>query len=191
MINISGPWKTGYAFDVHTLRSKHIGDDEYGRPRFQSERSPIGQCLYNLKFGQKFAEISNIINILSSDENFKTFINNIDVIVPLPPSNKYRRLQPVILVAQEIARTFNKELRQDIFMSSNTEEMKNIDTDEKYDRIKNALRMEGQLDKSKAVLLFDDVFDSGSTLMAMTNIMIEKGYCGIFVFTLTKTRVPD
>jgi len=191
MINISGPWKTGFAFDIHTLRSRHIGDDEYGRPRFQSDRSPIGQCLYNLKFGQKFAEIANIINILSSNEDFKNFIDKIDVIVPVPPSNKYRRLQPVILVAQEIARTFNKELRQDIFLSSNSEEMKNIDTVEKYDRIKNALRMEGQLDKSKNILLFDDVFDSGSTLTAMTNMLIEKDCYGVFVFTLTKTRVPD
>jgi len=191
MIKITGPWKTGYAFDIHTLRSKHIGDDQYGHPRFLSERSPIGQCLYNLKFGQKFQEISNIINILSSDENFNNFINDIDIVVPAPPSNKYRRLQPVILVAQEIARTFNKELRQDIFMSSNSEEMKNIDTDEKYDRIKNALRMEGRMDKSKAILIFDDVFDSGSTLMAMTNIMIENGYDNISAFTLTKTRIPD
>ncbi len=66
MINILGPWKTGYAFDIHTLKSKHIGDDQYGHPRFHSERSPIGQCLYNLKFGQNFPEIANIINILSS-----------------------------------------------------------------------------------------------------------------------------
>jgi predicted amidophosphoribosyltransferase len=131
--------------------------------------------LYNLKFRQNFSDIAVIISILSSNEDFKNFIKKIDVIVPAPPSNKYRHLQPVILVAQEIARMFNKELRQDIFMSSNSEEMKNIDTDEKYDRIKNALRMEGRLDKSKTVLLFDDVFDSGSTLMAMTNIMIKNG----------------
>jgi len=167
MINISGPWKKGYAFDIHTLNSKYIDDDQYGRPRFHTERSPIGQSLYNLKYGQDFSEIQNIVNILSSNEDFKTFIKNIDVIVPSPPSNKYRRLQPVILVAQEISRMLNKELRQDIFMSSNTEEIKNIDTDEKYNRIKKSLHMEGQLDKSKSILLFDDVFDSGSTLMAM------------------------
>ena len=76
-------------------------------------------------------------------------------------------------------------------MSSNSEEIKNIDTDEKYDGIKNALHMEGKLDKTKSILLFDDVFDSGSTLMAMTNTMIENGYYNIFAFTLTKTRVPD
>ena len=191
MIPISGPWKAGYAFDIHTLKSKHIGDDQYGHPRSHTDRSPIGQSLYNLKYGQNFSEIENMVNILSSNEDFKNFIKEIDVIVPAPPSNKYRHLQPVILVTQEIARMFNKELRQDIFISSHSEEMKNIDTDEKYDRIKNALHIKGELDKSKAILLFDDVFDSGSTLMAMTNIMIEKGYNNIFVFTLTKTRFPD
>jgi len=191
MIDILGPWKAGYAFDIHTLKSEYIGDDEYGHPRFQTDRSPIGQSLYNLKYGQNFSEIEKIVSILSSDEDFKNFIKKIDVVVPVPPSNKYRYLQPVILVTQEIARLFNKELRQDIFMSSNSEEMKNIDTDEKYDRIKNALRLEGKLDKAKSILLFDDVFDSGATLMAMTNIMIENGYGNIFAFTLTKTRNPN
>jgi len=99
MIPISGPWKAGYAFDIHTLRSKHIGDDQYGHPRFDTERSPIGQCLYNLKYGQNFSEIENIINILSSNNDFIDFIKKINVIVPVPPSNKYRHLQPVILTA--------------------------------------------------------------------------------------------
>jgi len=106
MIHISGPWKDGYAFDKHTLRSMHIGDDQYGHPRFQNERSPMGQSLYNLKYGQNFSEIENIVNVLLSNEELKIFIKGIDVVVPVPPSNKYRSLQPVILVAQEIARVF-------------------------------------------------------------------------------------
>jgi len=191
MINIQGPWILGYAFDVHTLKSEYTGDDQYGRPSFITERSPIGQCLYNLKYSQQFSEIEKIMNILLTEASFKTFIEKIDVILPAPPSNKNRRLQPVILIAQEIARVFKKELRQDIFISSNFEEIKNIDTNEKYERIKNNLSIEGQIDKSKNILIFDDVFDSGSTLTAMANIMTEKGYSNVFVFTLTKTRVSN
>jgi predicted amidophosphoribosyltransferase len=191
MLSILGPWKDGYAFDVHTLSSECTGEDQYGYPQFNTKRSPIGQCLYNLKYNQSFVEIEKIINILLSNIEFKKFIESVDVILPVPSSNKFRRLQPVVLVSQEIARIFKKELRQDIFSSSNHEEIKNIDTNEKYEKIKNALNMEGQLEKSKNVLIFDDVFDSGSTLMAMTNLMIEKGYTNIFVFTLTKTRKSD
>ena len=191
MIKILGPWKAGYAFDVHTLKSEYIGDDQYGHPRFRTERSFIGQCLYNLKFGQKFSEIEKIMGVLLSETDFKNFIEQIDIIVPAPPSNKYRHLQPVVLIAQEIARAFQKELRQDIIVSSNSEEIKNIDSNEKYERIKNALSVKGRLEKSKNILLFDDLFDSGSTLMAMANTMIENGFANIFIFTLTKARIPD
>jgi predicted amidophosphoribosyltransferase len=96
-----------------------------------------------------------------------------------------------VLVAQEIARIFKKELRQDILISSNSEEIKNLDMNEKYERIQKSISIEGQLDKSKNILILDDVFDSGSTLMAMTNALIEKGYTNIFIFTLTKTRIPN
>jgi predicted amidophosphoribosyltransferase len=191
MISISGPWKQGYAFDIHTLRSEYKGDNEYGHPVFDTIRSPMGQCLYEVKFGQKIAAIKKIIQLLLAEDTFVKFISNIDIILPVPPSNKYRRLQPVVLIAQEIARALKKELRQDILSSSNSEEVKNLDMNEKYARIKNSVGIEGQLDKSKNILVFDDVFDSGSTLTAMTRALIEEGYTDISVFTLTKTRIPD
>jgi predicted amidophosphoribosyltransferase len=148
----------------------------------------MGQCLYELKFGQKFSAIEKIIKLLLEEQELSDFISNVDVILPVPPSNKYRQLQPVVLVAQEIARKFEKELRQDILLSSNSEEVKNLDMEEKYIRIEKSLRIEGQLDNSKKILIFDDVFDSGSTLVAMARALLKKGYSNIFVFTLTKTR---
>lgn len=191
MIHILGPWNKGYAFDSHTIRSEYMGENEYGHPIFNTIRSPMGQCLYELKFGQNFSTIEKIIKLLLEDSNFNDFISNIDIILPVPPSNKYRRLQPVILVAQEIARMFKKELRQDILTSSNTEEVKNLDMNEKYERIQKSLSIEGQLDTSKNVLVFDDVFDSGSTLIATANMLIGKGYTNISIFALTKTRIPN
>jgi predicted amidophosphoribosyltransferase len=191
MIDILGPWKKGYAFDVHTLRSEYKGEDQYGHPVFDTIRSPMGQCLYELKFRQKFSTIEKIIKLLSEESDFNKFIFNIDIVLPVPPSNKYRRLQPVVLIAQEIARVFQKELRQDILSSSNSEEIKNIDTSEKYEIIQKSISIEGEVDKAKSILVFDDVFDSGSTLIAMVNALLEKEYANIFVFTLTKTRMPD
>jgi predicted amidophosphoribosyltransferase len=191
MINILGPWNKGYAFDVHTVRSDYIGENEYGHPLFNTTRSPMGQRLYELKFGQKFSAIEKIITLLSEEPGFNNFISGIDVILPVPPSNKYRRLQPVVLVAQEIARIYKKELRQDILIYSNYEEIKNIDMTEKYEKIQKSLSIDGQLDKSGNILVFDDVFDSGATLTVMTNALLEKGYANIFIFALTKTRISN
>jgi len=191
MIELSGPWILGYALDIHTLKSEYTGEDQYGRPVFNTLRSKIGQCIYNLKYVQQFSEIEKIMDILLSVNEFKNYMEKMDIILPAIPTNKNRQLQPVILIAQEIARVFSKEMRQDIFISSNYEEIKNFDAKEKYKRIRDNLSIECRLEKNKNILLFDDVFDSGSTLTAMTNIMLENGYKNIFVFTLTKTRITN
>jgi predicted amidophosphoribosyltransferase len=191
MIDIVGPWNKGYAFDVHTIRSEYKGENTYGHPLFETIRSPMGQFLYELKFKQEFPAIEKIMELLLKEHTFNDFVSMIDIILPVPPSNKYRRLQPVVLIAQEIAKIFKKELRQDILTSSNSEEVKNLDMHEKYAIIQKSLSIEGKIDKSKNILVFDDVFDSGSTLLAMTNALIEREYTNIFVFTLTKTRISN
>jgi predicted amidophosphoribosyltransferase len=191
MIEIKGPWKQGYAFDIHTIKSEYMGENEYGYPQFNSLRSQMGQWLYELKYRQDSLIIDKIIGLLLASSDFSAFIAGIDVIIPVPPSNKYRNLQPVVLIAQELARHFKKELRQDILISSNSEEIKNIDMSEKYDRIKSSITINGRLETSKRILLFDDVFDSGSTLTAIANILIKIRYSQVFAFTLTKTRKSD
>jgi predicted amidophosphoribosyltransferase len=168
-----------------------MGENEYGHPQFNSLRSQMGQWLYELKYRQDSLIIDKILGLLSASSDFSTFIAGIDVIIPVPPSNKYRNLQPVVLIAQELARNFKKELRQDILISSNSEEIKNIDTFEKYDRIKSSITINGRLETSKRILVFDDVLDSGSTLTAIANILIENEYSQVSAFTLTKTRKSD
>jgi predicted amidophosphoribosyltransferase len=191
MIEIKGPWKKGYAFDIHTKKSEYMGENEYGYPQFNSLRSQMGQWLYELKYKQDLLIIDKIIGLLLASSDFSAFITGIDVIIPVPPSNKHRNLQPVVLIAQELARNFKKELRQDILISSNSEEIKNIDASEKYDRIKSSITINGRIETSKRILVFDDVLDSGSTLTAIANILIKNEYSQIFAFTLTKTRKSD
>jgi competence protein ComFC len=191
MIQINGPWKDGYAFDIHTIESIFTGNNEYGHATFDTKRSLMGQCLYELKYGQHLPVLEKIVDLIIKDGSFRKFINNIDIILPVPPSNKYRRIQPVLVCSKEISVKFNKELRSDVLSSANKEELKNIATQVKYAKIKEALKVDERLDKSKNILIFDDVFDSGSTLSAITNALYEKGYLNIFVFTLTKTKKAD
>jgi hypothetical protein len=39
-----GKWTVGYSLDVHTTGSTYLGDDEYGHPQFDTQRSEIGEC---------------------------------------------------------------------------------------------------------------------------------------------------
>lgn len=40
---IKGPWEKGIVLDKHVLKSEYIGDNEYGRPMFDTKRSELGQ----------------------------------------------------------------------------------------------------------------------------------------------------
>jgi predicted amidophosphoribosyltransferase len=188
MLEIHGPWKKGYAFDIYTIRSKFLGRDKYGLKRFKTTRSPMGECLYDLKYNQDRSNIEKIINMLSASAEFRDFISSFDIILTVPPSNKTRRFQPVELIAKEIAKRFNKKRYKNVFSISGKKEIKSMNIIEKDEKLKKILKLNKQLDMTKKILIFDDVFDSGATLSAMTNIMLKKGFARIFIFTLTKTK---
>ena len=53
---ITGNWVSGYALDLHTLSSVHLGVNEAGLDVFDTTRSEMGELLYRLKYnGDKTA----------------------------------------------------------------------------------------------------------------------------------------
>lgn len=46
---LEGNWHRGLAFDLHTLASRYLGDDAFGRSHFDTERSEMGELVYQLK----------------------------------------------------------------------------------------------------------------------------------------------
>lgn len=48
-IKIEGPWRNGFALDVHTLSSTPIGENEYGQMQFKTLRPDIAEHLFELK----------------------------------------------------------------------------------------------------------------------------------------------
>jgi predicted amidophosphoribosyltransferase len=142
MIKLEGPWEKGYAFDIHSIESVCTGYNAFGYPTFDTTRSPMGQCIYELKYGQHLPVIDKIVDLLIKDSMFSRFIKNIDIILPVPPSNKYRQIQPVLLVSNKLAEKFKKEIRSDVLSSANKDELKNVATDEKYAKIKKTIKID-------------------------------------------------
>ncbi len=191
MIKIDGPWKEGYAFDIHTIRSDYTGEDQYGRPIFDTTRSEMGQYIYELKYEQDLSVLEKIKKLLVNCKDIKDFISKIDIIIPVPPSNKGRQIQPVRVCSEKLAEIYKKKLETALVSSTNEDELKSTPTEEKYDKIKSRISISDKIDKESKFLLFDDVYDSGNTLSAITNALKEKGCKNIYVFTLTKTRKAD
>ncbi len=191
-IKLEGIWEAGFALDVHTVRSQFIGYDELGRARFQTERSVIGDLLYRLKYQSDIAVIPEMMEIITSVSDF----NTIDLIVPVPPSNTERKFQPVIEVAKAIGSRIGKPVHAGVVQKiKRTAQLKNVDdVEERKEILKGAFRISSNgtsICSGKTILLFDDLYQSGATLSAVTSVLYDQGKAGsVKVLTLTKTRSP-
>lgn len=191
MIELNGNWMSGYAFDIHTLYSIYEGCDEYGHPNYETKRTLMGEAVYKLKYRNDKGQVFNIINLLQSNHDFLSFIKDVNVIIPVPPTKK-RDFQPVVEIAKQMAIKFQISFLENVLFSMNTQQMKNVPTEEKHETISDKIVIDfSKLNKSLHYLIFDDLYDSGTTLKVYVDKFVKKGYDKISVFTLTKTRRPD
>ena len=45
-MKIPGRWRDGFVLEYHTTGSVYVGDDEYGHPIFDTQRTELGELLY-------------------------------------------------------------------------------------------------------------------------------------------------
>jgi competence protein ComFC len=185
---IAGRWSNGFALDAHTRNSELVGHDEYGHPRFASERSELGELLYKLKFRRNKNVIPEIAEAVGSFA--ESYLPTVDLIVPVPPSTP-RKEQPVILLARAIAKRIGVPLSEDcVWKVRQTSQLKNVfDFDQRFRLLDGAFEVDPSIAKNKVVLLFDDLYRSGATLNAVTSILYDQaGAKDVLALTLTRTR---
>jgi predicted amidophosphoribosyltransferase len=183
---IEGPWREGYALDRHTVKSVYLGDDEFGHPRFETTRSEIGELLYKLKYGNDQTVVGDIAD--AAEAYLIQWKPEVDLLIPVTPS-KVRAKQPVFLVGAEIARRLNIPFSTDIVTRRVAlPELKNISRDQRKDLLKGAHDVQKEKVQGKNILLFDDLFQSGSTMIAISEALLEAGAEEILALTLTQAQ---
>lgn len=79
MINpcrLLGMWNEGYVMDSHTITSTYLGCDEYGHDRYHTERTELGQLIYEMKYNGHNDTSLKIIDIISKcDPSTQTLFN--------------------------------------------------------------------------------------------------------------------
>ena len=168
---LRGPWVAGFALDWHTLRSVPIGYNQFGHMQFDTTRPPVGQLLYDLKYGAKTVEqkqqIANELAETAAHFVRQTWRLAIDGIVPVPPSNA-RALQPVAVVAEALAGRLGVPVCTTcVAKVKQTPQLKDLkDYDKRKEALKDAFTVVPELTQGKKLLLFDDLFGSGATVGA-------------------------
>lgn len=187
-IKLNGNWKIGFAHDVHTLSSTYMGVNEYGRDRWDTTRSEMGELVYQLKYQNNRFAITKIVDLLSKYKGLETM----DAIIPVPCSNKSRLVQPVYEIAQELGKRVRVQVLDNVLIKADGgSELKNIDDPHKRkELLKKYMSLSGQYNLTrKNVLLVDDLYRSGATLAVATDILYQQARVkDVYVLTMTITR---
>ncbi|MFA6700703.1 MAG: ComF family protein [Thiomicrospira sp.] len=185
-VELQGNWKKGFAYDVHTLASNYLGIDEHGHDRWDSVRSDMGELVYQLKYRDGISKVPEIVELIVS--KFKG-LDSLDAIVPAPAS-KIRSVQPVAEIAKALAEKVGIDYL-DVLSKSSSQELKGMDAfEDRLNLLRDSMSIKPSVNlMGKNVLLVDDLFRSGATLLVATEILYRDAKChNVYVLTMTKTR---
>ena len=187
VLTLEGNWKSGKAYDLHTVSSTHLGVDEFGHDRFDSKRSEMGELVYQLKYRADQNTVAKIVTLLDGIGGIEKF----DFLIPIPPTKKNRPIRPVELITMALGKRRGVSVL-DCLSNSGNEELKGVtDPLVRLDLLKEALGLTSAKEQlvGKKVLLVDDLYRSGSTLRVATDLLYGAGKVEqVSVLTMTKTR---
>lgn len=184
---IRGKWRSGYALDFHTTSSTPIGENAYGHMQFDTVRPPVAELLYQLKYRNDESAVAEISAVAAAF--LRQQGRGYDLIVPVPPS-AVRRLQPVVVLVQTIGAAIKVPVGFCVTTTRATGQLKNItDPDERAEALTGLYAVDAKQTRGKTILLFDDLFRSGSTLNAISSLVRAEGSAAhVDVLTITRTR---
>lgn len=188
-MKIPGRWRDGFALDFHSVSSTYLGDDEYGHPQFDTNRTELGELLYRLKYQSDTSVIAEIVDPIA------TFIESswkpsLELIIPVPPS-RARSHQPVLLLAEALGKRLNIPVTTHcVRRVREIPELKNVyDYDERLRLLEDAHTIDPSRVKDRRILLFDDLYRSGATMNAITVALYDQGSAAeVFALAVTRTR---
>jgi predicted amidophosphoribosyltransferase len=185
---IKGTWDMGYVLDLHTISSTMIGYNEFGHPEFDTQRSPLGELLYRLKYRGDKSTLPSIIEVVVAF--VKNWAIKPDVIMPMPPSKLQRPFQPVVEIASGLSKALQIPLdATSLKKTKTTPQMKDIgDYSERVAALESVFNVGGDLN-GKQILLIDDLLQSGATLNVAAQTLKRQGQVkAVYAIALTRTR---
>jgi competence protein ComFC len=188
---IDGTWHFGWTLDVHTISSTFLGYDEFGHAQYDTERSELGELVYQLKYKGKAEAADQIAKAMA--EFLRPKVNLLDrtnLVVAVPPSRAGREAQPVEQIAQRLATLLGKAFAPTaVKKTRETPQLKNLhDWEERREALVGAFEGDPNRLKGQGVLLIDDLYRSGATANAAAHAMIAAGAIRVYFLAATRTR---
>src|SRR3954447_17501447 len=151
---LKGPWREGYALDVHSTGSEFLGYDEYGHEQFDTKRTDVGELLYRVKYKGDEAALSELADVMAEFVKSKGISS--EIIVPVPPT-RVRRIQPLFKIVAALGQRLRIPVIGTAVKKSGGAELKNLhDFEERRKVLENAISADPRQVVGKRILLVDD-----------------------------------
>lgn len=182
-VRIYGAWDEGIVLDNHMLKSVFLGYDENGKEKFENTRTEIGELIYKFKYQKDKESLPKIMNLIKDILDKWQLKEKIDIVIPVPPSNKTREYQPVFEIAKEIAKYLDKECKLDILSKES-----NLQVKDGYN-IRGMIKQTTKLEQQSNILIIDDLYSTGATLNETCKILRkDSNVKNIYCLAMTKTK---
>jgi predicted amidophosphoribosyltransferase len=181
---IDGPWIEGFVLDRHVISARplgYLGD----HMQFDTTRSALGELIYQLKYRNGSAD-----DIIDTAAAFVTerWPGRIDCIVTPPPS-LHRATQPMRTIAAGLAARLGIPVLADaVAKATATQQMKNVPLDEREPLLGAAIQAGTEAVERRRVLVVDDLWETGSTLRRVAEVLTARGAAEIRALAMTRTK---
>ena len=151
----------------------------------------IRQKLIEYKFQDKAYMYKTFAKIILKNKKVCGFLEKYDIIIPVP-IHKKRRLKrgynQTELIAKEICKNISLELKTGVLIKQkNIKAQSELNKNERKQNIKNAFEIKNINEIiDKKILLFDDIYTTGSTVNECSKILKKAGAKQIGVVTIAK-----
>lgn len=189
-VQIFGEWDMGWALDFHN--AVPVAPDE---PCFRLPRTKLGEFLYRLKFEKDLDAADAIVeNLVRFWQWVPEEVHEIAAIIPVPPGNEHRELQPVKILAHMFSERIGVRVADDyIFKLRSVPEIKKISSFQlRREAVRGAFSVVDTRFEGASVLLFDDLVRSGATMGELARLLREKGKVAeVFALAVTVVSIKE
>jgi DNA-binding CsgD family transcriptional regulator len=176
---LPGPWNTGWALGFH---SQFAGADW--------NRSETGEMAYRLKYQGDLSVLPLLVEQAIALIADHPELVQVNAVVPVPPSVP-RANDPVSSFAKALAQKLGLPYLPVLVKSRQTAPQKEMHTlAQKQSNVAGAFTIQAPV-KGKRLLVVDDLYDSGATLLEIQRHLSRAGAVKVNVLTLTRTIHSD
>ena len=152
----------------------------------------VREKIINYKFNDKPYLYRTFLEIILKNKKIHDFLKKYDIIIPVPIHKKRKRFRGYNqseLIAKNIAKNIeNLEFKKDCLIKLKNNQMQStLKSSERKQNVVGVYQVKNKEKlKGKKLLLFDDIFTTGSTVNECCNILKKAEIEKIDIFTLAK-----